>query len=519
MKNLFLLFLSLLVVTSCNRNNKKVNDFDSGLSQGTMLQEDSSASASTTDTITDDEKRNIEISKCLLVQPQQFVVDPSSDTSITIGNRGTKINIPANAFVDKKGCVVTSKVEINIKEYTTPAEMAFSQIPMTYTDKKGNEYNFNSAGMFDISGFSKGEAVQIAPNKTLNVDYALVQKTNGIDFYKLEDATGKWEQIQMIKTISQRKKLQEDEQPEIHFTLTNPRNMNCNLWFNKEGDEEENEISIESFVQEKYKVPSSLKKYLDADKHQYQSFSVQFTLDSASGELQNIKADVRNPTKRYDKDLVALIKSLPPCNYTLLNKKSLSPFKDVYQLSLHRNKWVEREVVVDNDETLILNRTIARVKGKLTDNAVDNDYMKYAIAGHTYPDIVKGLQVSSFGVYNCDQIYRLQNKVNIMANYINEQEDTIQDVTILSLIDLEYNAAFSFYPSLFTCNSKANNVLLLFTKTGKLYILDKGKFQKTKINDNGQCTFKMRNVTDELTSTDKLQAYLGLNTTKDKMTP
>jgi hypothetical protein len=436
------------------------------------------------------------------MQPEKFVVDPTSDTSISIGKRGTIIHIPSNAFVDKYGCLITSKVEIKVKDYTNSAEMAFSQIPMTYTDKNGDEYNFNSAGMFDISGFSEGQPMQIAPNKTLKFDYALVQKFNGIDFYKLEKLTGKWEQIQKIKTITKRQKLQGDDKQEIHFTVTNPRNMNCNLWFDKEGIEEE--VSLETLMKEKYKIPDSLKAYLDSNKHKYQSFSVLFTLESATGELQNIRADIRNPIKCFDEELVASVKSLPPCNYTLLKKRSLSPFKNVYQLRLHRSRWTERIIGTIYDEEL-LDRTYVKVMGSLT-----NSNISYVDVGHTYPDIIKGLEVSSFGIYNCDQIYRLKNKVNIIANYINEKGDTINDTHLLSLVDLEYNGAFSFNPNRFTCNSRANNVLLLFTESGKLYILDKGEFQKLKINYSGVHTFKMRNVTNTFTSTDKLKAYFEL---------
>ena len=402
-----------------------------------------------------------------------------------------------------EGSLVTSKVEIIVKDYTNSAEMAFSQIPMVYTDKNGDEYNFNSAGMFDISGFSGGEPIQIAPNKTLKVDYALVQKGEGIDFYKLDKSKGKWEQIQKIKTIRQRKKLQGDEKQEIHFTLTNPRNMNCNLWFDKEEEEDDAIVSVESLMNEKYKAPATLKKYLELECNRYKSFGVLFTLDSANGQLQNIRADIRNPIKHYDEELVALVKSLPPCNYTMLKKHSLSPFKDVYQLRLHSSRWTEREVVEENRK-IMLDRTVVTVKGSLTAN--DNSYVD---VGHTYPDIVKGLAVNSFGVYNCDQIYRLQNKVNIFAKYVNENGDTINDPHLLSLIDLEYNAAFSFDPNWFTCNHEANNVLLLFTKSGKLYALDKGIFQQLNIKDDCAYTFKMKNVTKMLTSTENLQAYLG----------
>lgn len=130
--------------------------------------------------------------------------------------------------------------------------------------------------------------------------------------------------------------------------------------------------------------------------------------------------------------------------------------------------------------------------------------------GHTYPDIVKGLNIESFGVYNCDQIYRLPNRVIITAKYIDEQGNEIKNLHVLSMIDLKYNGAFSFDPKSFICDAKGRNVLVLFSKKGELYVLDENEFAKMNIQKSGHYTFKMKNVTNEIKSTGDLTNYLGL---------
>jgi hypothetical protein len=290
--------------------------------------------------------------------------------------------------------------------------------------------------------------------------------------------------------------------------------MNCNLWFDNTDINADSTISIESLMDNKYKTPEDLKKFLELESNRHKSFSVLFTLDSINGELKNIRADIRNPIKDFDDELVNIVKQLPPCNYTLLKKQSLSPFKDVYQLRLHGKRWAEREVVEIGKE-IMLDRTVVKVKGKLTDNNntdnfFNNCFAEYSTAGHTYPDIVRGLEVKSFGIYNCDQIYRLQNRVNIMAKYIDENGVNIVHPKLLSLIDLDYNAAFSFHPNYFVCNAKANNILLMFTESGEIYALEKGKFQQLNIKRDGIYIFKMKNVSKEITNSDKLKTYLGI---------
>ena len=110
--------------------------------------------------------------------PEEFIpdfvdhqIDPSIYTQLHLGNEGTLLLIPENAFVDMEGNVVKDSVTIQFKEYTNSAEMAFSKIPMTY---KGA--NFNSSGMFEIQGIANGQPVRIANGKSLKIDYHLAKK-------------------------------------------------------------------------------------------------------------------------------------------------------------------------------------------------------------------------------------------------------------------------------------------------------------------------------------------------------
>lgn len=133
-----------------------------------------------------------------------------------------------------------------------------------------------------------------------------------------------------------------------------------------------------------------------------------------------------------------------------------------------------------------------------------------ADAGHIYPEVIKGLNTPSFGVYNCDQIYRLNEQVQITAEYIDEEGNPIRNLEVLSLIDLDYNGAFSFDPHQFTCAPGHPNVLALFTKKGELYVLDAAVWQSMNIRSDGRYKLPMKNRTAELSSTEALSAFLGL---------
>ncbi|MCB0735563.1 MAG: OmpA family protein [Bacteroidetes bacterium] len=134
-----------------------------------------------------------------------------------------------------------------------------------------------------------------------------------------------------------------------------------------------------------------------------------------------------------------------------------------------------------------------------------------ADAGHTYPDIIKGLNVGDFGVYNCDQAYRMSAPVTVRANFVNEHGMPVKDGTVLSMIDMNYNGAFSYSPLSFQCDVKGKNALALFTQSDQLYVITPDEFKKTDLSD-GQVihTIKLKNVTQEIHNSDELASYLGI---------
>ena len=118
--------------------------------------------------------------------------------------------------------------------------------------------------------------------------------------------------------------------------------------------------------------------------------------------------------------------------------------------------------------------------------------------------------MESFGVYNCDQIYRLPHAIAIQASYEDENGKPIPNLHVLSMMDLNFNGAFSFAPNRFLCDAKGDNVLALFTKKGQIYLLDKGEFAKMNINKSGKYVFKMKNMSETLKTTDDLAKHLGM---------
>ncbi|MBI4648891.1 MAG: hypothetical protein HY738_20455 [Bacteroidia bacterium] len=128
----------------------------------------------------------------LAVNETVHYINTSSENTVNIGN-GTKLRIPANAFVDKNNKPVTGHVCLKYKEMHNPADIIISGIPMSY-DSAGQKFNFESAGMFEISGFSQeGVPIYIADGKSIQVEMASFIAGNDYQFYKLDESSGDWQ--------------------------------------------------------------------------------------------------------------------------------------------------------------------------------------------------------------------------------------------------------------------------------------------------------------------------------------
>lgn len=124
------------------------------------------------------------------VPMRDFTFDASRGSTIRTPS-GTEITVPAAALTDEKGKPVKGKVKLQFREFHTPAEILVSGIPMRY-DSAGTNYDFVSAGMFEIAAEQNGKKLKIRKGKTINVELASYQQDEGYSFYQLNPQTGSW---------------------------------------------------------------------------------------------------------------------------------------------------------------------------------------------------------------------------------------------------------------------------------------------------------------------------------------
>lgn len=132
------------------------------------------------------------------------------------------------------------------------------------------------------------------------------------------------------------------------------------------------------------------------------------------------------------------------------------------------------------------------------------------VPANTPAKLVRRLRLPGFGAYNCDQLYRVPKSVNILAHYKDEHGRSIEDPKLLTNIDLNFNGSFNFDPVFFSTSKVGRNYFLLYTSSGAVYFMDEDAFDAMEVKRSGKYTFRMRNVSAELTTVSDLRRLLRL---------
>jgi len=127
------------------------------------------------------------------VASKNYVIN-SDEEAVIRTTTGTRITIPAKSLVDAKGKSVSGKVTVSFREIHTPAEILASGIPMRY-DSSGTNYDFVSAGMFEINATQEKQPLEIQSGQKIEVELASYKEDSGYSFYELEKQNGDWSNL------------------------------------------------------------------------------------------------------------------------------------------------------------------------------------------------------------------------------------------------------------------------------------------------------------------------------------
>jgi len=124
-------------------------------------------------------------------------------------------------------------------------------------------------------------------------------------------------------------------------------------------------------------------------------------------------------------------------------------------------------------------------------------------------NITRSFSIDGMGVWNCDQIQRLKNPVQVMAAYTNEKGEPI-NATATFIIDKNLNGVLQYYNNQIAFSKTAETVLIAIKNDGNIAVALPEYFKGKTFSDNKSYTFPLKELTAGTTSIQELKKIIGL---------
>lgn len=466
---------------------------------------------------------------------EKLILNATTGGTIITRDSNSSMHFSPNSLVDQNGKIVEGEVEIRYREYRNAAEMAFSGIPMLY-EENGNEYRFNSAGMIEVRAYQNEQPLNVKPGADFTIDYNVTQQVDSCFFFALDDEKQKWEKNERIDfdsinransvatdvLLSDEKKMglkyrgmlegrvehvlwEEiyDGLPPITISLYYPQNYYQDdrpayqTRVRKPGgyiSGASNDSARTSLTESK----GSPYEICEVDSGRY---IAEITCDGCDNVMIDTVVIYADRISQLDAKLSMLLEDeLMARKYFGLFGRKKKKIRDSWKPSTYQLK----------DSVMAINQWAVSERKRESDSISDaNKILETSSINYAKSMLVQGLSCAGFGVYNCDQIQRVNDRITIRPKFVDGKGIAIVGIYLLSMIDLNINASFSFPPFDFKVERGGKTVVLAFTMD-KFYAISADQFAALNIKSSGNYTIQMQDVTDQIKTTDDLKNYLGI---------
>ncbi|HEU4718602.1 MAG TPA: hypothetical protein VFU15_12245 [Bacteroidia bacterium] len=446
----------------------------------------------------------------------------SSNGGVFTHPSGSKLTIPANAFVDENGNHVTGNVEIRYREFRDPVDVFLAGIPMDY-DSAGTTYQFESAGMMEVAAFVNGKVVYLDKNKNVQVEFASNNNDPKFNLYRFDTTAGNWvyegkDKVQPSGTNDNTR----------HFTnnqvVTNAQMQHYAAV---------RDSSVQAAAKN-YPVPAEPVKPLKADKTKNRFFvgfdSREFPEMAA---YKDAMFEVDESKQKFDRnnynitwDDMALSRGDKEGKYVLTLKKGLQVVKlDVYPvfdgdkydkaMNVYDQKFAEYQQALNqrtNAEAAARDQYTRMCSG-LSMSGSSNYYGtdNSRASQDKSSEVMRMFTISQFGMYNCDVPEMLPQgaRVDLSANDANG--NLMSGFYTMYHVDREKFSLYSYHNmnplAGFSFNPKSSN-LVWAVKDGALYYADNDQFASMK--HSGKTAVEMKPVGRDFASADDMKKFFGI---------
>ncbi len=465
----------------------------------------------------------------LNIAANNLVVSGKRDTVINYPS-GTKLFIPANAFIRADSTPATGPFRISFREFHDQVDQLLSGIPMVY-DSSGVVMQFESAGMFDLRAYENDKPVFIKEGKDLIVDMQSENLDNDFNVYYLDTIQKNW--------------IYDKDNSENNILLTAGVDTLLHRKFNS---------GFESIVFPEKADPLMDNLLIDFDKEEFpelaffENVKFQFTdkKNNYSKAGANTTWDDVKITRQNNKHyLVTFAKGKFKQSFVTTPvleekdlEKALAEYDQVRTIRLSKLKSV-----TDSLNSLRNRYDAQLMQTMVNSNQRINDLIhhgKFQEAARDYIDAEslilmskqRGAQsrilfVRRFGISNSDRPFRFANafsyakrntsaeKKEILpkAHYYSVKNNTKLDVENAYLIKRSFNGTYTLNKksiSEFPVNeAKGSDILIVVTTTKEMLFIKDKEFKATDFSGS-EVEFKMHAMLLNAKTSEEIKKYLNL---------
>lgn len=464
------------------------------------------------------------------IKADKFIINTATDTVVTY-KTGSKIHIPANAFLNENGEAVKGEVELSYREFHHIADVFVAGIPMTY-DSAGETFHFETAGMMDIGGMQDGKALKANPQAQITVDMVSLNTEDRFNTYYLDTVGKRWvyqtqgnfnqptvqmpaaegselnkqavkspveaQYVEIKKKLAAMPAPSQQQQPATTVKPVEPVKIDKSRpRFSIKVDEKEfPELAAYNGV--KFQVVNE-KEYLP---------------EKANTEWEEVNLEKIEGTPNYkitfsnskEKFTVTAAPAFTEKDYAEAKKVYDEKFKQ-YQQGLTQRKAEEerkRNELEARAKELEeqMRREVAEQKKRIQEYEANMQQSQLFYRTFT---------VSSFGIWNCDQPQSLPSGALVAANFT-DQDGKKLELQYAYLVEKGRNMMFTYYPNklnAFRFNPAKQNMVWAITTSGKVCVIKADKF-KEKAKLSGSVDLAMEVIDREFSSSDEIKQYLEI---------
>ncbi|MCB0661956.1 MAG: hypothetical protein KDC24_04405 [Saprospiraceae bacterium] len=453
---------------------------------------------------------------------------------------GSKYTIAPDAIVAAGGEKISGEVTIHYRELHDYVDFFLAGIPMTY-DSAGTTWQFESAGMVEITAEQNGQQLAIDPEKPIEVElvseiplYAN-QEIPKYNIYQLNTTERAWnyanvDNIQVVETFGT-KALNADGT--VSSTFLNGQVGNAVASIDKQRNRALNQL------EQAYPRPIAPVKPQRANGTDF-VFNLDFNENDVHFGQGLTAAESKEIFERYKKSFWqvhpteniaaeelkknwddAEITALSNVDFSLTLIKGeeklevkVSPVLSAEQFQVAMAEY--NQLMADYDKEIearekLMAPEIAAVNKKFDrqiEEATANSNLASGNVG--WAKVVNRFAVSEFGIWNCDRPYKHEGS-NVKADFVDNEQQLFDNHTAF-LAEKNRNTVMRIFATddaKVRFNEKSDNLLWIVTENNQIALLRPEDFDKWEQNKSPESfTFVLDVLNDPVASEEKLRDIL-----------